>query len=88
MTDTIVGNTLGIFSLCLTISFATKNIVVNRQKNNLYLCAAVTTICLLLLETATVYLENNRSASYVILYRMINSLGFSLSPLVPFFCCV
>lgn len=85
MTDTIVGNTLGIFSLCLTISFATKNIVVNRQKNNLYLCAAVTTICLLLLETATVYLENNRSASYVILYRMINSLGFSLSPLVPFF---
>ena len=74
MTATVVENTLGIFSLCLTISFAKKNIVVNRQKNNIYLCAAATTICLLLLETATVYLESNRSASYVILMTAMGIL--------------
>lgn len=83
MTATIVENTLGIFSLCLTISFAKKNNVVNRQKTKIYLCAAVTTIVLLLLETGTVYLGNNSSASYVIPHRIMNSLGFSLSPLVP-----
>lgn len=75
---------LAIFALCLTISFANRNIVFNNEKNKLYIIATVTTVVLLLLELATVYMELSDNEIYVIPYRIANILGFSLSPAVPF----
>jgi diguanylate cyclase (GGDEF)-like protein len=50
-----------------------------------YIAASLTTIILLILETVSFLVERPNEAGLVIPSRIINVLGFSLTPLVPFF---
>ncbi|NLB53038.1 MAG: hypothetical protein GX808_08895, partial [Syntrophomonadaceae bacterium] len=84
MTGSITIDVLAIIALCFTIYLAKRNIVVNHYKNRIYILLSVITIALLLLEIATVLMAQSNSSDLVIPHRIINILGFSLSPLFPF----
>ncbi len=71
-------------SLCFTIFLAKRNFAIGKYRNRVYIYIAVTTLILLALEFATILLETSSSPSLVILHRILNIIGFSLSPLVPF----
>ncbi len=75
---------LAIIISCFTISLAKRNIILNRNKNRLYIAALVTTIIMLFLEMATVLMDPLTDRSSVVPYRLANILGFSLSPVVPY----
>lgn len=80
----ISTDVFAIISLCFTISLAKRNIVVDNKKNRIYIFASVTTIILLILEIMTILMELSSNNKLMIPYRIINILGFSLSPVVPF----
>lgn len=85
MISLISTDALAIIALCFTIGLATRNVVVNDQKNNIYIKVAVATTILLILEIVTVLMELSSDSRLVVPYRIANILGFSLSPVVPFF---
>nr|WP_312578368.1 GGDEF domain-containing protein [Sedimentibacter sp.] len=75
---------LGIVALCFTINLAVRNIVVDSYKTKIYLCASVVTIILLVLEITTIILETSDMSDLLLLNKIVNIIGFSLSPLVPY----
>ncbi len=70
-------------SLLFTISLAKRHIIQNR-KNTYYIVAAYMTIALLILEILANLIIIPCDADYIILHKLINSLGFTLSPAVPY----
>ncbi len=84
MIATIGIDLLAIIALCFTIIFANRNVIVNKHKTMVYVSAAVTTIVLLLLEIATVFMALSSDPSLVVPHRIVNAIGFSLCPVVPF----
>jgi len=82
MASSISIDVLAIIALCFTIIMAKRNIVLNNYKNVLYILAVATTIILLLLEIATIFMT--LSSNLVVPHRIVNIMGFALSPLVPF----
>lgn len=75
---------LAIIALCFAIYVAKRNVVINREKNRIYIGAVATTIILLILENVTIFLGQSTSVKLVIPYRLANVLGFSLSPAISF----
>lgn len=84
MKASISNNILSIVALCFTIYFAKRNIVIDKYKNKIYILASVTTIILLSLEIMTILMEPSSNIKLVIPHRIVNIIGFSLSPVVPF----
>jgi diguanylate cyclase (GGDEF) domain len=80
----ISTDAFAIIALCFTISLAKRNVAVNNKKNMIYISASVTTIILLILEITTILIELSSNNKLMILHRIANILGFSLSPVVPF----
>jgi diguanylate cyclase (GGDEF)-like protein len=70
-------------SLLFTISLAKRHIIQNR-KNTYYIVAAYMTIALLILEILANLIIIPCDADYIVLHKLINSLGFTLSPAVPY----
>jgi diguanylate cyclase (GGDEF)-like protein len=85
MITLISTDLLAIIALLFLMNLAKRNIVINNEKNKVYIYAVVTTIILLLLEIGTIYIEYSGNSNLMMPFRIINVLGFSLSPLVPFF---
>jgi hypothetical protein len=85
MITLISTDLLAIIALFFLVNLANRNVVINNEKNKIYIYAVVTTIILLLLEIGTIYIEHSSNNNLMMPYRLINVLGFSLSPLVPFF---
>ncbi|PKM68624.1 MAG: hypothetical protein CVU95_03205 [Firmicutes bacterium HGW-Firmicutes-2] len=85
MITLISTNLLAMIALLFLMNLAKRNIIINNEKNKVYTYAVVTTIILLLLEIGTIYIEYSGNSNLMIPYRFINVLGFSLSPVVPFF---
>lgn len=83
MATTISTDLLAIITLCFTIWLAKRNIVINNYKNRIYIFAAATTIIILVLEIATILMDQSSSPSLVIPHRIANIIGFALSPAVP-----
>lgn len=75
---------LSIIALCFAINLAKRNVVINNEKNMIYIYALVLTITLLILEISTILMGLSDNSIFVIPYRIANILGFSLSPVVTF----
>lgn len=77
---------LGIISLVFTIYIAFRNIVIDNLKTKLYIIASITTISLMVLEIVTIIFQslNSVSGNLIVLYKLTNVAGFSLSPFVPY----
>ncbi|MGE5677069.1 MAG: GGDEF domain-containing protein [Pseudomonadota bacterium] len=84
MISLISTDVLAIIALCFTIGLAKRNVVVNNEKNKIYITVSLTTITLLILEIATVIMELSSDSKLIVPYRIANILGFSLSPVVPY----
>jgi diguanylate cyclase (GGDEF)-like protein len=84
MGTVITTDMLAIITLCFTIGLAKRNLVINHDKNRVYIAAALITIIILLLEIATLLLVQHTNSSLVIVHRLANVLGFALSPLVAY----
>ena len=84
MGTAISTDMLAIITLCFTIGLAKRNLVINHDKNRVYIAAARITIIILLLEIATLLLVQHTNPSLVIVHRLANVLGFALSPLVAY----
>lgn len=75
---------LMIASLCFTMSFAKRNIFLNKTKTKFYIYATITNIALLILQSAEILLAC-ASFPYAWVLRVItNFLGFALCPAIPF----
>lgn len=85
MMTLVSTNILAIIALVFLVNLAKRNVVISNKKNRMYTYAAMTTIALLVLEITTIFIEHSQSASLVTLYRIVNILGFSLSPVVTYF---
>lgn len=78
--------TIDIFSmipLFFTISLAQRHVLQNK-KNVYYITAATITIVLLVLEIVSVTISEMNGEFAVVLNQIVNMLGFSLSPVVPY----
>lgn len=84
MISLIGTDSLAITALCFTIGLAKRNAAVNNKKNWLYISASAVTIILLILEIATILMDLSSNGKLLIPYRIVNILGFSLSPVVPY----
>lgn len=84
MDFSISTDVLGIIALCFTIYLAERNNVIGRYKTKIYLCASAVTIILLILEITTISLETLNSSDLLTLNKIVNIIGFSLSPSVPY----
>ena len=84
MIATISTDVFAIVVLCFTVYFAKRNIVINPNKNRIYIEASVTTIIILVAEIATAYMSLTDNTNFVIPCRIANMIGFSLCPAVPF----
>ena len=80
----ISTDVFSIIALCFTIGLAKRNIAVSNKKNMVYIYASATTIILMILEIATILMESSSNSTIIVFNRIANSLGFSLSPVVPF----
>ncbi len=84
MITLISTDVLAIIALCFTINLAKRNVAVNSKKNTIYIGAVVTIIILLILEITSILMGTSSNKKLVIPYRIVNILGFSLSPVVSF----
>lgn len=84
MDFSISTDVLGIIALCFTIYLAVRNNVIGKYKTKIYLCASTVTIILLILEIMTISLEASNSSDLLTLNKIVNIIGFSLSPSVPY----
>lgn len=75
---------LAIVALCLIVSLAKRNPIINNKKNGTYISISVLTIVLLILEILTILMNLSTNSKLVVFHRIANVLGFSLSPLVAF----
>jgi diguanylate cyclase (GGDEF)-like protein len=85
-TASVGTNVYAIIVLCFTIFWAKRNIIINKQKNIVYILASVITIILLSLEMISLMMEMKHSSNpeLMIPNRIVHILKFSLSPLIPF----
>lgn len=83
MAASISTDFLAIIALCFTIGLAKRYIIFNDYKNSIYIALSVTTIILLLLEIATVFMEYSSNNIMVVPNRIANMMGFALCPVVP-----
>ncbi len=72
-----------IIPLLFTISLAKRHILQNR-KNSYYIAAAWLTIVLLILEMVANLIIIPSDTHFVFMHKIVNILGFTLSPVVPF----
>jgi diguanylate cyclase (GGDEF)-like protein len=72
-----------IVPLLFTISLAKRHILENK-KNTYYIAAACMTIIILTLEIIANLIINSSGAQLVVAHKIVNVLGFALSPIVPF----
>lgn len=84
MATTISTDILAIITLCFTIWMARRNIVISSYKNKLYISAAAVTILILIMEIATILVVLSGNINLVIPHRIANTIGFALSPVIPF----
>ncbi len=82
MTVLIFTDFLAIILLALTIGLARKNIIINNNKNKVYITLSYVVIIILLLEIATLFLGVPGQSINVIPNRIADCLGFSLCPFV------
>lgn len=71
--------------LCFSISFAKRNVFFSKRRTNYFVSASLTNIVLLLLQSSDLLLEPSDSQYVWLLRIVINCLGFTLSPLIPYF---
>lgn len=83
MLSQFVLDLFSIIPLLFTISLAKKHILHN-NKNVFYIAAACMTIVLLLLEVAVTILADQSNPQFIFWHKLVNILGFALSPIVPF----
>lgn len=84
ITAPISSDILAIIALCLTIYLAKQNQVLNNYKNKIYISMSVLVIVLLVLEMLTVLIDLPTVEKLVIPNRLVNIVGFSLSPVIPY----
>jgi len=63
---------------------AFRNSIINNYKTKIYIYASVATIALMILEILTIIFQSTNSSDFVTLHKIVNIVGFSLSPLVPY----
>ncbi len=83
MVPSISMDVFAIVSLCFTISMAKRH-VADKKTNINYRVACVITIILLVLEIATILMTLPNNNKLIVPNRIVNILGFSLSPAAPF----
>lgn len=76
---------LAIIALCFLVNLAMRNVVINNEQNRIFIFAVLTTIVLLVMEIFTIFMAFSSDLWLVTPYRIANILGFSLSPVVPYF---
>jgi len=75
---------IGIASLVFTISLARRNTVIDSYKTKIYIIASSVTIAILALEIFDTLFQITNNIEFLEYYKIINIIGFLLSPLVPF----
>ncbi len=75
---------LGIIALGFTINLALRNNVINNYKTKIYIFVSAVTITLMILEILTIIFQSITNKNFVIIHIIVNIIGFSLSPLVPY----
>lgn len=83
MSNLIVLDLFSIVPLLFTISLARRHILQNK-KNTYYIVAAYLTIAILTLEILSNLIMDPSATQLVAAHKLINVLGFSLSPIVPY----
>lgn len=72
-----------IVPLLFTISLAKRHVLENK-KNKYYIAAAFITIVILILEIIANLFVNSIGSQFVVAHKIVNVIGFSLSPIVPY----
>lgn len=75
---------LGLIALSFTISLAMRNTIIDYYKTKIYIFVSAVTIALIILEVLTIIFQSITSSNFVTIHRIVNVIGFSLSPLVPY----
>lgn len=76
---------IAIIALGFLVNLAMRNVVINPEQNRIYIYAVLTTIIILIMEVLSIFMEFSSDLGIVTPYRIANIIGFSLSPVVPFF---
>lgn len=76
-------STFSILPLLFTIGLAKRHVLHNKI-NKYYISASCLTIILLLLEISVTLLANESGMEFIIWHKLVNIIGFSLSPIVPY----
>jgi diguanylate cyclase (GGDEF)-like protein len=74
----------GIVSLVFAIILAMGNIAVERKRTKVYVASSSITIAMLVLEISDILIEVSSNPDYILHWKLINALGFSLAPAAPF----
>jgi len=85
MNSSISTDVLGVVALCFTIIMAKRHALDSNNTYRRYIVVAVLTISILLFEIATLYFKLYINNDYIIPNKICNILGFSLSPVIPFY---
>jgi diguanylate cyclase (GGDEF)-like protein len=83
MSALIALDLFSIVPLLFTIILAKRHILENK-KNSYYIAAAYITIVILTLEIISNVIIDLSSVDIIILHKIVNVLGFALSPIVPY----
>jgi len=82
--SSISTDVIGIVALFFTISLARRNAVIDSYKTKIYILASLVTIFLLILEIIDISFDFSNSIEFLALYKVINVVGFSLAPMIPY----
>jgi len=82
MINSILIDIFSIIPLLFTINLAAHNI--QNKKNRYYIMASATTIIILLMEIASFFIASSNELNTISLNHIVNIVGFSLSPIVPY----
>jgi diguanylate cyclase (GGDEF)-like protein len=84
MHSTIILDLFSIIPLLFTINLANRHLLRN-PKNKYYMLASLVTILLLVIEILSTFLNVPGNSAMIIPHSLINILGFSISPAIPYF---
>ncbi len=82
--SSISTDVIGIIALFFTIILSKRNPVIDSYKTKIYIFVSTVTIFLLILELFDIFIDYSNSIEFLELYKIINVIGFSLTPLVPY----
>ncbi|MFA9424427.1 MAG: GGDEF domain-containing protein [Sedimentibacter sp.] len=82
--SSISTDVIGVIALLFTIILAKRNAVIDSYKTKIYIFVSGVTISLLILEIFDILLEFSYGIEFLELHKIINIIGFSLTPLVPY----